>query len=101
MYPNPYLISKTPKIGLLSKSFNTLKSVNWGSLLEGTQKTLGVINQVIPIAYQIKPIINNAKTIFKIAGSIKDDTPPTPISNPKAENTHSEKKAENVPIFYI
>ena len=61
MYPNPYMMTSATKAGLLSKGLSSLKTVNWGSLLEGTQKTLGVINQAIPVVYQIKPIINNAK----------------------------------------
>ena len=67
MYPNPYMMNMIPKSSLLTRSLSTLKSIKWSTLLEGTQKTLGVINQAIPIVYQVKPIVNNAKTIFKIA----------------------------------
>lgn len=101
MYPNPYMISGASRIGLLSKGLNTLKSINWGSLLEGTQKTLGVINQAIPVVYQIKPIVNNARTIFKIAGSMREDTTPTPVQETKIKTSPVEEKAKNTPIFYI
>lgn len=53
--------------------FSAFKKFNWGSFLSNTQKTLGVINQAIPIAYQIKPIWNNTKTVFRIMGALKDD----------------------------
>lgn len=54
MYPNPYMISGATKTGILSKGLSSLKAINWGGLLEGTQKTLGVINQAIPVvAYEM------------------------------------------------
>ena len=60
-------------IGTKTGLFAALKNIKWGTLLSNTQKTLGVINQAIPIVYQIKPIWNNAKTVFRIVGAIKDD----------------------------
>lgn len=102
MYPNPYMVTAATKTGLFSKGLSSLKAINWGGLLEGTQKTLGVINQAIPVVYQIKPIINNAKTIFKIAGSMKED--PTPQVTDTIDETTTQKKQRqttNSPIFYI
>lgn len=103
MYPNPYMMTTATKAGLLSKGLSSLKTINWGNLLEGTQKTLGVINQAIPVVYQIKPIINNAKTIFKIAGSLKEDNNPQAAKeNQEIKIEEKEKKTqENSPIFYI
>lgn len=43
------------------------RTINWGSLLSNTQKTLNIVNQAIPIVYQIKPMVNNARTMFKVA----------------------------------
>ena len=85
MYPysNPSIITKT---------LSSLKNIKWGTLLDGTQKTLGVINQAIPIVYQVKPIVNNAKTLFKIANVI----------NKGPQEQKVEKKETNTsPIFYI
>jgi len=96
MYPNPYMMSSIPKAGLLSRSLSALKTVKWSSLLEGTQKTLGVINQAIPVVYQIKPIFSNAKAIFKIAGAMKDDEIKQPISKTKTPPSPTTS-----PIFYI
>ena len=90
MYPyqNPSMIGKT---------LSLLKNIKLGALLDGTQKTLGVINQAIPVVYQVKPIINNAKTMFKIANIM--NTPTTTINN----NLQEKKiiKNNNSPIFYI
>ena len=75
---------------ILSKGISLLKNVKWSSLLDGTSKTLGVINQAIPIVYQVKPFVNNAKTIFKIANEIN-----TPTEEQKETSTNTS------PIFYI
>ena len=87
--------------GNSSKSLANLalfKNFSWSNFLDGTQKTLGVINQAIPIVYQIKPVFNNARAIFRIADEL----------NYNEDNTYSEKKLtsdytneENLPIFYI
>ena len=80
MYPNT-------STNLLS----LLKNIKWGSILDGTSKTLNVINQAIPVVYQVKPIINNAKTMFKIAN----------IMNTPQEETKKEEKTNTSPIFYM
>jgi len=104
MYPNPYMMNMVPKTGLLTRSIAAIKSIKWGSLLEGTQKTLGVINQAIPVVYQIKPIVNNAKTLFRIVGSINDtsvpqeEIKPSPTPTPNVTTTNSQSTS---PIFYI
>ena len=77
-YPNPSLISR---------GLNILKTVKWGTILDGTGKTLGVINQAIPIVYQVKPLFSNAKTLFSIANEINKEEPKETINNS--------------PIFYI
>lgn len=103
MYPygNPNLLAR----GL--NFTRGIRSINWGGLLDGAQKTLGVINQAIPIVYQVKPIINNAKTMFRIANVINSPDPPPSNQNNKSiipTNTtsiSSNNKTTNLPIFYI
>ncbi len=95
MFPYPYA-----RGGLFSKGLGLTKAINWGGLLEGTQKTLGVINQAIPIVYQVKPIIQNAKTMFRIADEIR--TPSNSDTLQPSENTTSTMiHSENRPIFYM
>lgn len=72
MFNNPNFFpyqSIQPKASL----FRSLKALNFGEILNGTQKTLNVINQAIPIFHQIKPLWNNTKTIFRIANAINED----------------------------
>ena len=88
MYPNP-------TVNTIGKTISMLKNIKWADLLDGTQKTLNVINQAIPIVYQIKPLANNAKTLFKIANII--NTP----SNVNSSTTQEKKTIQNSPIFYI
>lgn len=83
---------------LLTRGLSAIKAVKWSSILDGTQKTLGVINQAIPVIYQVKPIVNNAKTLFKIANVIN-----SPEKSTSQEETSNEQNLSinNSPIFYI
>ena len=92
MYPYQYV-----RPSLFSRGLSFTKGINWSNLLDGTQKTLGVINQVIPIVYQVKPIISNARTMFKIADELK--SPGTSKTNTSAKVTSTTNT--NKPIFYM
>lgn len=74
-----------------------LKNIKWGSILDGTSKTLGVINQAIPVIYQVKPIINNAKTMFNIAKIMNSQE----NSNVVKQTSKTLTNSNNSPIFYI
>ena len=85
-----------------------LKRINWSSLLNNTQKTLNIINQAIPVIYQVKPIINNAKTMFKVISAVKgndiakSNTPSVQKEEPvEQKNSTIKQNYENRPIFYI
>lgn len=93
MFPN-----QVARTGLLG-SGGLLKSINWAGLLDNTQKTLGVINQAIPIIYQVKPMISNARTMFRIADVIK--TPDVPSSSNVVVESKPVTENVNKPIFYI
>lgn len=82
MLPNDKMINNLQQI----------KKIDWTKLLDGTQKTLNIINQAIPIIYQIKPIIENAKTFINIAN----------VLNEKDEEEEIKKTNDNAsPIFYL
>lgn len=63
--------------------------INWSSLLTNTQKTLGIINQAIPAFYQIRPILGNMKTMFKVVNEINKD------DNVKSENITNIEKSND------
>lgn len=81
---------------MIAKALMTLKNIKWGTFLEGTQKTLGVINQAIPIVYQVKPLIANTKTLFKIVNGVSGEE--TPSNNQTISNSTT---SNNSPIFYL
>jgi len=85
---------------ILKSSIEILKSISWGKFLDGTSKTLGVINQAIPIVYQVKPLVNNAKTLFKISNIMNSDA----SNDIDSKINNIEKKepiSNNSPIFYL
>ena len=78
-------------------SFLTLKKINWSNILTNTQKTLNVINQAIPVYYQVKPIWGNAKTMFRMVGALKEND-----SIPISKDEKKEKKnTSKGPVFYL
>lgn len=63
--------------GLLSRlgaGFSGIKSINWGGLINNTSKTLGIINQTIPIVRQVGPMVNNMRSMLRVASLFKDET---------------------------
>ena len=85
---------------LITRGLSAIKNIKWATLLDGTQKTLGVINQAIPIVYQVKPLVTNAKTIFKIANVMNSTTPK---EDKQETNKEPDQKirTNTSPIFYI
>ena len=80
---------------LLKKGMNlfSFSKINWSNLLNNTQKTLNVINQAIPVYYQVKPIWSNAKTMFRMVNALKDDD-----SNKKED---IKKETSTGPVFFL
>ncbi len=88
----PYLTTAA-RPGLFSRLLTGLRGLNFSSILSGTQKTLGVVNQAIPLVKQASPIFKNAKTMFKVMNEFKRvDTPNK--TNSKNNITNSENKEE-------
>ena len=57
----------------LSSTFAAIKKFNWSGLINNTSKTLGIINQGIPLVKQVGPVMNNMRSIMKIASVFKDE----------------------------
>ena len=110
---NMPISNPTSKKGLLGGLFG-LSKINWGNLLNNTQKTLNVINQAIPVYYQIKPIYNNARTMFKVFGAMNDkrttnsnnnsnnltNTVKFPQTNTNLSDDTQKNISFNQPIFF-
>ncbi len=85
-YYMPYMATSK---GLFSNIFG---KISFSSILNGTQKTLNIVNQAIPLVKQVSPMIKNAKTLFKITNEInKPDN--ISITNNTISNTEG-------PVFF-
>ena len=93
----PYM-NTIEKPSLLSKLFGNIKSINYNSILSGTQKTLNIINQTIPLVKQVSPIMKNAKTMFKVMNEFKRINTP---SNNKENVTKKETLYNDGPKFFV
>lgn len=103
IYPGTYRMNHLGyNNGLFSKIANVKSKFDFNSFLNNTQRTLGIINQAIPIVYQIRPIWNNAKTMFRIMGALNEDNDQehTQIKQNKNENTN-HKITTNQPQFFL
>lgn len=91
-YYNPYFglypAAVPARTGFLRSLFSGGR-FSLSSLMSGTQRTLNLINQAIPVIKQVSPVMKNAKTMFKVMNEFKKtDTP----SKEKKTNTSSPKE---------
>ena len=75
-YYNPYFYSiptslSTPKVGLFSRLLGG-SGLTLGKIFNGTQRVLSFANQAIPLVKQVRPMIGNAKTMFKVMNEFKE-----------------------------
>ena len=83
----------TRGLGLFSRlgsAFSGLKKINWGGLINNTSKTLGIINQTIPLVRQVGPMFNNMRSMLKVASIFKDETD-TPKKKKINNNTNNSQ----------
>ena len=72
-----------------------LGGIKWSSILNGTLKTLGIVNQAIPIIKQAGPVINNAKTMFRVMSEFKK-VDSVPLTNTVNENKQTEQNTNDI-----
>jgi len=93
------LANTTRGAGLLSRlgtGLSGIKSINWGGLINNTSKTLGIINQTIPLVRQVGPMVNNMRSMLKVASLFKDETD-TPSKPNYKTKTNNQKINTNTP----
>ncbi len=74
----PNIVSTTAQsTGLFG---NLFKGLSLGKILSGGQKTLNFVNQALPLIKQAGPVINNAKTMFRVLNEFKNLDSIKPIS---------------------
>ncbi|MBQ9024701.1 MAG: hypothetical protein IJ105_05780 [Bacilli bacterium] len=83
------------------------KTINWSGLLSNTQKTLNIVNQAIPIVYQIKPIVNNARTMLRVANEFTKTNSSNNFNNNSINNNsntninYDNNYTDDGPNFFI
>lgn len=73
---------------------------NWSSFLTNAGKTLNVVNQAIPVFYQVKPIFSNMKTMFRVAHEFRNDTNNSNNETTQEEVAKQEEKVLRNPAFF-
>ena len=91
----PYATAPASR-GILGGILSSIRGVNWSGMLSNIQKTLGVVNQAIPMVKQVSPMIGNAKTMFKIMNEFKKVD--TPVNGNIQKSQSNNKKVENLDI---
>lgn len=96
--------------GLASRGFS------FSNLLNGASKTLGVVRDAIPVVKEIGPMMNNMKSMLKIASVFKDETDTkekkeetsSNINNNDQNNITNKEKTDysynqsnNLPNFFL
>lgn len=66
----PFSLPGTPTLAA-----STAKTFSWSGLFNGIQKTVGTVNQIIPLYQNVKPIISNSKTLFKVMKTLNSNGP--------------------------
>lgn len=107
MYNNPYnfypFINQTANpvyVGAKPSIFKSLTNIKWGALLTNTQKTLNVINQAIPVYYQIKPVWQNIRSFGHIMSAFNENDN-NDIKKEEVLTKTSTEKNSNLPTFFI
>lgn len=98
MYPNGYFmpfnqmpIGRSMSIGrMLPKN-----RFNWNNLFNGFNKFLNVANQTIPLVRQVGPMVNNMKSVVRLASVFKDETDIPKKKNNSLNENYSTSNQNN------
>ena len=95
----PGLVANSTSTGIATAT----NKITFNGILNGASKTLGVINQAIPVFYQIKPIWNNAKTMLRVAKAMNssdiNDFDASKIKVNTSSNTKKDTTKNNSSII--
>lgn len=76
--------------GGIRNLFRGVHNLNWTGMLNNVSKTLGVVKDAIPVVKEVGPMINNMRSMIKIASVFKDET-----DTKKSTNTEEMKPKKN------
>ena len=75
--------------GGIRSLFRGVHNINWQGMLNNVSRTLGVVREAIPVVKEVGPMINNMRSMIKIASVFKDET------DTKKPNNKQEMPKEN------
>ena len=90
----PYYSIPRSSGGLFSKLFS---NISFSGILNNTQKTFNIVNQAIPVIKQVKPVVSNAKTMFRVLNEFKKTDNTSEVIDNKV-NTNDIKEG---PTFFM
>lgn len=85
-------------LGLFSRlgsGLSAFRGINWGGLITNASKTLGVINQTIPLVRQVGPMFNNMRSMLRVASIFKDETDKNPSRSTSSSVSSSSSRSTN------
>ena len=94
MFASRYLPASLHRMGFLGRITNSIKSFNWSGLINGANKTLNVVNQSIPLVRQAGPMLNNMKSMFRIAKAFGSETTNVKIQNQTKQSTNKNTPSD-------
>lgn len=84
------------------------KGLSLTKVIGGMSKTLNVINQLLPLYKEAKPMIQNAQNAFRVAKElVKKENKEENYKAPQLKNDLNSKKTEpsvsstNRPVFFV
>ena len=96
--------------GGIRNLFSGIHNVNWSGMLNNVSRTLGGVRDAIPVVKEVGPMINNMKSMIKIASVFKDETEPMRTNNGSTKKNQKENSTNsttpnynynNEPNFFI
>lgn len=94
--PQADILNNTARAGGLFQRLGTslagIRKLNWSGLINNTSKTLGIINQTIPVVRQVGPIFNNMKQMVRVASIFKDETDGKKVTNSTNQNNNNNQQ---------
>ena len=101
-YYNPYFFTANPMYstnGILGFLRNA-RGLNLSTFLNGTQRTLNIINQAIPVIKQMSPVVRNAKTMFRVMNEFKKVDSKEPTNKNINNNQNIKENIQTSNTYY-
>lgn len=76
------------------------RSFSFTNLLNGASKTLGVVKDAIPVVKEVGPMMNNMRSMLKIASVFKDETDTSQKKEVSTSNSSSNMNTDNQSVQY-